>query len=203
VLLASRVRAWRQAVPIVQPATLLRWHRRLFRGYWRRKSRAATPAHRPPRAPETITPSEELAATKRLWGAERIRGAPLKRGSRVAESAIQRHPREARPPRRAGQPWATFLRNQALVVQVGDFPPVTDPRFRPVHVFCVVTLETRRVAHVGVPRHPTDAWVARRLREAPPFGERPIHLIRDNDSTYGRVLARVAAARGITKLRTA
>src|SRR6266511_2597761 len=35
VLLASRVRTWRHAVLLVQPDTLLRWHRRLFRGSWR------------------------------------------------------------------------------------------------------------------------------------------------------------------------
>ncbi len=40
VLLAGRVRAWRSALLIVQPDTLLRWHRQLFRGFWRRKSRS-------------------------------------------------------------------------------------------------------------------------------------------------------------------
>ena len=47
VLLAGRIRAWRSALLIVQPDTLLRWHRELFRRYWWRKSRAAGPAHRP------------------------------------------------------------------------------------------------------------------------------------------------------------
>ena len=47
VLLAGRLRTWRQSVLIVQPETLLRWHRALFRSFWRRRSRAAAPAHRP------------------------------------------------------------------------------------------------------------------------------------------------------------
>ena len=42
VLLASKVRSWQQALLIVQPETLLRWHRDLFRWVWRRKSKAAT-----------------------------------------------------------------------------------------------------------------------------------------------------------------
>jgi putative transposase len=46
VLLASRVRAWRQALLIIQPDTLLRWHRELFRRHWGRKSRAARKARR-------------------------------------------------------------------------------------------------------------------------------------------------------------
>ena len=57
--------------------------------------------------------------------------------------------------------------------------------------------------HVGVTRHPTDAWVAQQLREATGFGERPRYLIRDNDSKYGPAFARVAAATGIEELRTA
>ena len=202
-LLAGRVRAWRQALLIVQPETLLRWHRELFRRSWRRTSRVAAPAHRPPLAPETITLIKEMAATNRLWGAERIRGELLKLGIRVAKSTIQRYLREARPPRRAGQPWATFLRNHAPAIWACDFLPVTDLLFRPVYAFFIVALESRRVVHIGVTRHPTDAWVAQQLREATPFGERPSYLIRDNDSKYGRAFAKVAAASRITVLRTA
>ena len=58
------------------------------------------------------------------------------------------------------------------------------------------------MVHVGVTRHPTDAWVAQQLREATPFDQRPRYLIRDNDSKYGAAFARVAAASGITVLRT-
>lgn len=201
VLLASRVRTWRSALLIVQPDTLLRWHRHLFRWYWARKSRAT--AHRPPVAPETGALIREMAAANRLWGAERIRGELLKLGIRVAKSTIQRYLREVRPPRRTGQPWATFLRNHAPAVWACDFLPVTDLLFRPLYAFFVIALETRRVVHVGVTRHPTDAWVAQQLREATPFDQRPPYLIRDNDRKYGEALARVAAASGITELRTA
>jgi hypothetical protein len=47
VLLASRLRTWREALLIVQPDTLLRWHRQLFTHFWRHRSRVAAPAHRP------------------------------------------------------------------------------------------------------------------------------------------------------------
>ncbi len=91
-------------LPIVQPATLLRWHRALSRGHWRRQSRAAAPAHRPPLAPETGTPIREMAVANRTRGAERIRGELPKLGIRVAKSTVQKYAREAHPPRRAGQP---------------------------------------------------------------------------------------------------
>jgi len=187
----------------VQPDTLLRWHRELFRRYWRRKSRVAAPAHRPPLAPETVALIREMAEANCLWGAERIRGELLKLDIRVAKSTIQRYLRQARPPRRAGQLWATFLRNHAQDIWACDFLPVTDLLFRPLYAFIVIALETRRVVHVGVTRHPTDAWVAQQLREATPFGQHPRYLSRDNDSKFGLAFARVAAASGITELRTA
>ncbi len=85
VLLASRVRAWRQALLLVQPDTLLRWHRQLFRGFWRRQSRATSTARRAKVSAETIALIRAMAAANRLWGAERIRGELLKLGIRVAK----------------------------------------------------------------------------------------------------------------------
>ena len=99
VLLASRLPTWRHALLIVQPQTVLRWHRQLFRLWWRRKSRAIAPAHRPPLATETIALIREMAAANRTWGAERIRGELLKLDIRVAKSTIQKYLRDARPPR--------------------------------------------------------------------------------------------------------
>ncbi len=96
VLLASRLRAWRSALLIVRPDTLLRWHRGLFRWHWRRKSRAAAPAHRPSLAPEVIALIREMGAANRLWGAERIRGELLKLDICVAKSTIQRYLRGMR-----------------------------------------------------------------------------------------------------------
>ena len=80
---------------------------------------------------------------------------------------------------------------------------VTDLLFRPLYAFFVIALGSRRVVHVGVTRHPTDAWVAQQLREATPYGEGPKYLIRDNDSKFGPAFAQVAAATDIAELRTA
>jgi len=203
VLLASRPHTWRHARLLVQPDTLLRWHRRLVHQYWRRRSRTMAPAHRPPLAPETVALIREMAAANRTWGAERIRGELLKLDIRVAKSTIQKYIRHARPTRRSGQTWATFVRNHASEIWAADFLPITDLLFRPLYAFFVIALGSRRVVHVGVTRHPTDAWAAQQLREATGFGQRPRYLIRDNDSKYGPAFARVAAATGIEELRTA
>ena len=71
VLLARLVRTWQQALDC-STNTLLRWHRELFRLYWKRKSKAH--AHKPKVAPETIALIREMAKENRLWSAERICG---------------------------------------------------------------------------------------------------------------------------------
>src|SRR5438105_13670140 len=81
VLLARLVRTWEQALVIVQPDTLLRWHRELFRLFWKQKSKASS--HKPKVAPETIALIKEMARENRLWVAERIRGELLKLGIRT------------------------------------------------------------------------------------------------------------------------
>ena len=202
VLLARLVRRWRAALLIVQPDTLLRWHRQGFRLVWRAKSRGAS--MRPQVSAETVATIQRLAAENRLWGAERIRGELRKLGIRVGKRTVQRHMRAARPPRPAGdgQTWATFLRNHAHETWACDFLQVVDLRFQSLFAFLIVDLGSRRVVHVGVTRHPTAAWVTQQLREATPFGACPRFLIRDNDRKYGSCFDRLATASGIRMLRT-
>jgi len=202
VLLARLVRGWRTALLIVQPDTLLRWHRQGFRLLWR--ARSASASQRPQVSAETVAAIQRLAAENRLWGAERIRGELRKLGIRVGKRTVQRHLRAARPqrPGGGGQTWATFLRNHAHETWACDFLPIVDLGFRTLFAFFLVELGSRRVVHVGVTRHPTDAWVAQQLREATPFDQRPRFLIRDNDRKYGSAFDRVAAGSRITVLRT-
>ncbi len=74
--------------------------------------------------------------------------------------------------------------------------------FRPLFLFFIMELGSRRVMHFGVTRHPTDEWVAQQLREATPFGQSPRFLIRDNDSKFGERFTQVAKVSGIEVLRT-
>src|SRR5664280_2649346 len=164
---------------------------------------ASALAHRPSIAPETIALIRERAAANRTWGAERIRGELLKLHIRLAKATIQKYLRGARTPRRSGQSWATFVHNHAHGIWACDFLPVTDLLFRSIHAFCVIELATRRIVHVGVPRHPTDAWVTQQLREATPFGRHPKHVIRDNDTRFGPAFRALAAATGVEDVRTA
>jgi putative transposase len=92
--------------------------------------------------------------------------------------------------------------DRALGIWACDFLPVIDLFFRPLSLFFVVELASRRVVHFGVTRYPSDAWLAQRLREATAFGEAPRFLIRDRDHKYGEAFLRVAKGTRIEILRT-
>ncbi|MEP7356184.1 MAG: hypothetical protein ABI847_02965 [Anaerolineales bacterium] len=73
-----------------------------------------------------------------------------------------------------------------------DFLPTVTLFFKTLYAFAIMHVESRRVVHINVTDHPTDAWVAQQLREATPFGETPKHLNCDNDTKYGPEFGRVA-----------
>jgi len=200
VLLARTVRSWKQALFIVQPATLLRGPRQGFKLLWKYKSRAMSAT--PKISAETVALIKEMARDNRLWGAERIRGELLKLGIRVCKRTIQKYMRQVRITRPRGQTWSTFLHTHAQQIWACDFLPVTDLFFHSLFVFFTTLLHSRRVIHVGVTRSPTDAWTAQQLREATAYGAGPKYLIRDNDGKFGVTFARVAKTSCIQILTT-
>ena len=200
VLLASKLRRWKEALIVVQPDTLMRWHRDLFRWIWRRKSQTKGQRGREPLTAEDVALIRRLAKENRSWGAERIRGELLKLGKRVSKSTIQKYMVEVRKMRSSKMTWATFLRNHASQIWACDFLQTYDALFRTIFVFVIIELGSRRVVHMGVTRNPTDEWAAQQLREATPYGEGPRYLVRDNGSKYGDSFDRVTA--GIEGLRT-
>jgi putative transposase len=199
ILLARAFPRWKQALLIVQPETLLSCHRQAFRWYWRKRSK---PASRNSKIPaKTVALIQAMARDNRLWGAERIRGELLKLGIHVSKRTIQKYMRKLRT-RPSAQTWGSFLHNHVQDIWACDFLPVTDLFFRSLFVFFIIELQSRKVIHVAVTRHPTDAWVAQQLRETTPFGQAPRFLIRDNDAKFGPLFARVASTSGIKVLKT-
>ena len=158
VLLASRLQTWKEALLIVKPETILRWHRQGFRLFWKRKSRATSQGPKIPT--ETITLIKEMATNNRVWGADRIQGELLKLNIKVAKRTIQRYMRQTRPQAPRGPTWAAFLRNHAPDIWACDFLQLHDLFFRPLFAFVITELGSRCIVHVGVTRSPTDAWVA-------------------------------------------
>jgi len=163
---------------------------------------AKAKTRRPPLADEVVALVKRMAKENRTWGAERIRGELLKLGLRVSKNTIQKYIRDLSGPREPRQTSATFLRNHADEIWACDFLQTYDVFFRTLFLFVIIELGSRRLAHFGVTKNPTDAWLAQQLREATPFALGPRYLIRDNDTKYGRLFARVASGTEIEVLRT-
>jgi len=108
---------WRSALVIVKPETVIAWHRRGFRLYWRWKSRH--PQGRPSASKEVIELIRAMSMANPRWGAPRIHGELLKLGFELAESTVAKYMvRHRKPP---SQTWRTFLANHAQSLVSSDF----------------------------------------------------------------------------------
>jgi putative transposase len=151
VLLSSCTKYWKQALHIVQPDTVLRWHREMFRRYWRKKSKGME--KKPKVEADMIELIRQMARENPFWGAERIRGEMLKLGTKVSKRTVQKYMVRARKSRSPGQNWATFLKNHASETWACDFTTAYDWLFRPYHIFIIFELKTRRIIHWAVTAH--------------------------------------------------
>jgi len=198
--LARLVPSWKQVLPVIQPETLLRWHRVGFRWFWRIKSRSRQPARR--LDTETIALIQRLAGENRLRGAERIRGERLKLSIRMAKRTIQKYMRAVYSQSPAGPTWSTFLKTHGQDIWACDFLPVVTLFFQTLHAYVIGHVGSRRVVPINATVHPTDEWVAQQLREATPFGDRAKHLICDNDTKFGPVFEAAAKTCGLKVIHT-
>jgi transposase InsO family protein len=199
-VLLSRLFNWRDALVVVQPQTLVRWHRQGFRLFWRWKSRPG----RPPIPIELRQLIREMAMSNPSWGEERIANELLlKLGIRVSPRTVRKymqlHPWE-QP--RGDQRWSTFVRNHASAILACDFCVVVTATFRLLYVFIVIEHQTRRIVHCNVTAHPTAAWTLQQLREAIPSDHSYRFLIHDRDGIFSPLLDKSVSHMGIRVLRS-
>ena len=183
----------RDAITIIQPDTVLRWHRSGFRLYWRWKS--GSRGGRPKVPVEVRSLIRRMSGENPLWGAPRLHGELLKLGIEVAQSTVAKYMARRRPG--SGQTWKTFLRNHAAGIGAMDFLVVPTINFRLLSVLVILRHERRRLISLSVTNHPTAEWIAQQLTEAFPWDEAPGYLIRDRDARYGHLVRRRLAAMGI------
>jgi len=182
------------AAVIIQPDTIVRWHRAGFRSYWRWKSRSC--GGRPKVAAEVRSLIRRMSLENSLWGAPRIHGELLKLGIEVAQSTVAKYMAKCRRPG-AGQTWQTFLRNHVAGIGAMDFLVVPTINFRLLSVLVILRHERRRLISLSVTDHPTAEWIAREITEAFPWDSAPTHLIRDRDAAYGHAVTKRLVAMGI------
>src|SRR5271169_3232819 len=169
------------AIIIVQPETVLRWHRHGFRAYWRWKSRHV--GGRPRIDSEMRALIRRMNRENPLWGAPRIHGELLMLGIEIAESTVGRYMvRRRRPP---SQGWKTFLRNHAAGIASLDLFVVRTISFKLLYGLVILRHARRRLITINVTTNPTAQWIAGQLTDAFPWDEAPRHLIRDRDGVFG------------------
>jgi transposase InsO family protein len=182
-----------KVVTIVQPETLVRWHRAGFRSYWRWKSRRR--GGRPRLEIELRALIRQMSRENLLWGAPRIHGELLKLGFELAQSSVAKYMVKRRGP--PSQGWCTFLRNHAPNIAAMDLFVVPTIGFRMLYGFVIVRLDRRDLVWINVTTNPTAEWVARQITEAFPWDMAPRYMIRDRDRIYGGVVTRRLRAMGI------
>jgi transposase InsO family protein len=191
----SRLLNWRALLTVVQPDTLIRWHRASWRLLWRGKSRPG----RPPIPRELQRLILSMAQANPSWGEERIANElRLKLGLTVSPRTVGRYLSAERPRRgrRQSQRWATFVRNHAHAVVACDFFTTVTVRFRILYVFVVLEVGTRRILHWNVTEHPTAEWTIQQFRAVitPETAHR--FVLHDRDSIFAATVDRAIASMG-------
>jgi transposase InsO family protein len=196
-------RVWpglRTSLHLVQPETVLRWHRKGFRLFWAWKSRPRIPG-RPTVPKETRDLICKLSRANHTWGAPRIQSELAKLGIQVSQSTVARYmDRTGRPP---SQTWRTFLNNHTKDLVAVDFFTVPTATFQILFVFLVLSHDRRKVLHFNVTDSPSANWTARQITQAFPYDNAPRFLLRDRDCIYGKTFRERLKSMDIAEVITA
>jgi hypothetical protein len=162
-----------EVATVIQPETLVRWHRDGFCRYWRWKSRQRR--GRPPIEKELRGLIRQMSIENLLWGAPRIHGELLKLGFELAQSSVAKYMVKRRGP--PSQGWRTFLRSHAPDIAAMDLFVVPTIGFKILYGFVIVRLHRRDLVWINVTTNPTAGWVARQITEAFPWDGAPGYMI--------------------------
>jgi putative transposase len=198
--LLSRLFDWRDALVVVRPETLIRWHRAGWKLFWRLKSRPGRPAI--PLGIQKLI--RRMANENPSWGEERIANELLlKLGIQVSPRTVNKY-LPIRPTRRprGDMRRATFLRLHAQGIIACDFFLTVTSTFRQLYVFVVVEHRSRRLIHCNVTSHPTAAWTLQQLRDSIGLQERYEYLLHDRDGIFTARLDASIAKLGVKVLKS-
>jgi transposase InsO family protein len=183
----------RDALAIVRPDTVVRWHRAGFRCYWRWKS---SPRRGRPGVPAEIRQLiRAMSVANPLWGAPRIHGELVKLGIDIGQTSVAKYMVRGRG--LPSQGWRTFLCNHADGIAAMDLFVVPTMSFRLLYGLLIMGHGRRQILWLGVTAHPTAEWIANQLTAACGWEQVPGYLIHDRDACYGSIFVRRVRSLGI------
>jgi transposase InsO family protein len=198
VILRRLWNGWSDALALVQPATVVRWHRAGWQLAWRWRSRKKS--GRPPVPVEVRELIRRLSRENRLWGAPRIRDELRLLGHHVAKSTVEKHMVRRRDP--PCPTWRTFLREHASEILACDFFTIPTASLRSLTGFVVMELGRRRILACGVTAHPSGSWAAEIVRRAA-TSEKCRYLMGDRDPLYAGLFSDAARSIGLRQIVSA
>ena len=193
---------WKQSLILVNPETVVRWHRAGFLLYWTWLSRHRVRVGRKRTSRELRQLIFQMVAENPTWGAPRIHGELQMLGFDVSERTVSRWVRRAPRNPEPAKRWLTFLHNHREVIAAMDFFTVPTFTFGVLYCFFVIAHDRRRVLHFNVTPNPASSWIVQQLREAFPCQSARRFLIFDHDAKFGLDAIAAVRAMGSQPVRT-
>ena len=175
---------WKSELILVRPETVIRWMKRKFREFWRKRSQGSP--GRPAIPQKHIGFIQKISSDHPEYGEDRIaQELEVKFGIRHASSTVRRYMVKRRPGPTDTKTWRSFSKNQAKAMWTCDFFVQHTVAFQLLYVFVVMEIASRKVIHLHVTDHPTLDWTKQQIRNSC-FEEQPKFLLHDNDGKFGQ-----------------
>ena len=193
---------WKRTLMLMQPETVVRWHRAGFKLYWTWLSRHPCCAGRRCVSRELRELIFRMTAENRTWGAPRIHGELKMLGFDISERTVLRWMRKAPRSPEPAQRWAAFLHNHREAIAAMDFFTVPTLKFGMLYCFFVISYDRRRILRFGITGHPNSEWVSQQLRETFPYDAAPKYLIFDRAANFNEEVVSTIKSFAIQPKRT-
>jgi transposase InsO family protein len=208
VLLRRLWKKWKDALIFVEPETVVNWHKKGFKLYWKLISRCRKNNCRHTIDNEIKRLIRRMKYENPGWGAPRIHGELLKLGFNVCERSVSRYLAKISPEPYGNKinKWMTFIKNQGKGIAAMDFFVVPTLFFKRLYCFFIIDHHRRRIIHFNVTFHPTAQWVCDQLKKAFSSSEEIARCIKwmilDNDKIFSTLVNKTLKSLGIAPVRT-
>jgi transposase InsO family protein len=215
----------KEVIAIVQPETLLKWHRQLIARKWDFSDRRQGKCGRLPVSAEVEELVVRFARENPAWGYDRIAGALANLGHIVSDQTVgnilKAHSLGPTNDRKRGLTWAEFIRRHKDVLWATDFFTAeiwTQTGLTTVYVLFFIQLQTRRIILGGLTRFPSENWMKQIVRNISGWGETPgeppkgqktgdnimsgaRYLLHDRDTKFSESFGKLFKSIGIEPLK--